>query len=189
VSTQSASGGARIARVLDRGAALVSDLAARLATLAMLASLALVVFGICARYFAGRPQSWADEMVGYLLVAIVMFAATDALRENEHIAIDILTSRLKPLGRRIVALLGLVSVALFALLLIFKGWEMASFSKMVGLNSNQEMGAPLWVVQSLVPLGGVLLLLSAATLFLRVLAGDEVFEAPGEVGAVQRGLD
>ncbi len=182
-------GGGGVVRALDRAAAFVSDLAARLATIAMLLSLALVVFGICARYFAGRPQSWSDEMVGYLLVAIVMFAATDALRENEHIAIDILTGKLKPLGKRIVALAGLAAVALFALLLIFKGWEMASFSKMVGLNSNQDLGAPLWVVQSLVPLGGILLLLSAVTLFLRVLIGEEAFEAPGEAGAVQRGLD
>jgi TRAP-type C4-dicarboxylate transport system permease small subunit len=189
MSTETVSGGVRIARALDRGAAFVSDLAARLATIAMLASLLVVVFGICARYFADRPQSWADELVGYLLVAIVMFAATDALRENEHIAIDILTSKLKPVGKRIVALLGLLTVGLFAALLISKGWEMVSFSKMVGLNSNQDLGAPLWVVQSLIPLGGILLLLSAATLFLRVLVGDEVFEPPGEVGAVQRGLD
>jgi hypothetical protein len=41
----------------------------------------------------------------------------------------------------------------------------------------------------MIPLGGILLLLSAVTLFLRVLVGDEVFEPPGEVGAVQRGLD
>lgn len=189
MSVRTESGGARLARALDRGAAWVSEAAAYLATIAMLASLVLIVFGICARYFAGQPQSWSDELVGYLLVAIVMFAATDALRQNEHIAIDILTGKLKPMGQRIVALFGLVAVALFALLLIFKGWEMASFSKMVGLASNQELGAPLWVVQALVPLGGVLLLLSACTLFLRVLVGDQVFEAPGEVGAVQRGLD
>ncbi len=189
MSTETTSGGARTARALDRGANFVSEAAAYIATIAMLLSLGLVVFGVCARYFAGHPQSWVDESVGYLLVAIVMFAATDALRQNEHIAIDILTSKLKPAGQRIVALVGLVSVALFAALLIFKGWEMVSFSKMVGLRSNQDLGAPLWVVQTLVPLGGVLLLLSAITLFLRVLAGDEVFEAPGEVGAVQRGLD
>jgi TRAP-type C4-dicarboxylate transport system permease small subunit len=181
--------GGRIARALDRGAAFLSNAAAILATIAMLASLGLVVFGVCARYFAGRPQSWADEMVGYLLVAIVMFATTDALRQNEHIAIDILSSKLKRGGQRIVALIGLVSVALFAALLIFKGWEMVSFSKMVGLASNQDLSMPLWIVQSLIPIGGVLLLLSATSLFLRVLAGDEVFEPPGEVGAVQRGLD
>src|SRR6185369_520779 len=156
MTVPSSSSGARIARALDRGAAFASNAAAILATLAMLASLILVVFGVCARYFAGRPQSWADEMVGYLLVAIVMLATTDALRQNEHIAIDILTSKLKPAGQRIVALIGLITVGLFAGLLIYKGWEMVSFSKMVGLASNQDMGAPLWVVQSLVPIGGVL---------------------------------
>jgi len=187
--TSSSTKGARLARALDRGAEFFSNVAAVIATIAMLISLALVVFGICARYFVGRPQSWSDELVGYLLVAIVMFATTDALRQNEHIAIDILTSKLKPAGQRIVALLGLLSVALFALLLIHKGWEMVSFSKMVGLASNQDLGAPLWVVQSLIPIGGVLLLLSATSLFLRVLAVDDVFEPPGEVGAVQRGLD
>jgi TRAP-type C4-dicarboxylate transport system permease small subunit len=189
MADRSISTGARLARALDRGAAFLSNLAALIATLGMLVSLALVVFGICARYFAGRPQSWTEELTSYLVVAIVMFATTDALRQNEHIAIDILSSKLKPAGQRIVALIGLFTVGLFAALLIFKGWEMVSFSKMVGMASNQDLGAPLWIVQSLIPIGGVLLLLSATGLFLRVLAGDQVFEAPGEVGAVQRGLD
>ena len=186
---QSASGGVRMARALDRGAWWISEIASYLATTAMLVSLGLVVFGVCARYFAGRPQNWSEDLVSYLLVAIVMFATTDALRENEHIAIDILTSKLKRTGQRIVALVGLVSVALFAGLLMFKGWEMVSFSKLFGRAFNNELELPMWTVQSLIPVGGLLLLLSAVSLFLRVLAGDEVFEAPGEVGAVQRGLD
>ncbi|MEO8560278.1 MAG: TRAP transporter small permease [Rhodospirillales bacterium] len=182
--------GARIVRALDRGADLLSQAAAFLATIAMLASLALVVFGIAARYLLKTPQSWSDELVGYLLVGIVMFAATDALRKGEHIAIDILTGRLKPAGRRLVALLGLATVALFALLMIDKGWEMVAFSRMVDMHSNQDLGAPLWVVQLMIPVGGILLLISAVTLFLRELIGDPVFEDSHlQNGPVQRGLD
>ncbi len=165
--------GARIAaRAADRLSRLVSDVSIAVAGLAMLTSLCLVVYGVVLRYGLNQPQTWLDEVVGYLLVATVMLGACDALRKREHIAIDLLTARLGRRGRFLVAALGLVAVGLTALLFIDEGWETVAFSRMVDMRSTGYLAAPLWIVQALIPLGGALLLLNATTLLARLLSGD-----------------
>jgi len=165
--------GARIAaRAADRLSRLVSDVGIAVAGLAMLASLGLVVYGVALRYGLNQPQTWLDEVVGYLLVATVMLGACDALRKREHIAIDLLTARLGRRARFLVAVLGLIAVGLTALLFIDEGWETVAFSKMVDMRSTGYLAAPLWIVQALIPLGGALLLLNATTLLARLLSGD-----------------
>ncbi|MEO6566906.1 MAG: TRAP transporter small permease [Casimicrobiaceae bacterium] len=132
-----------------------------LAAIALLASMAMIVYSVVMRYVLNQPVAWVDEMVGYLLVACVMLAAADALRQGEHIAVDIVTERLSTRGRRWTAVLGLLAVAASALLLAVEGFDMVAFSRMVGLVSNGYLAVPMWIPQMLVPVGALLLLLSA----------------------------
>ena len=147
----------------------VVDLLARigiaLAAVSLLASMVLIGYSVVMRYGINQPVPWVDELVGYLLVSCVMFAAADALRHGEHIAVDILTERLSPRGKRRIALLGLAAVAASALLLAVEGWDMVAFSRMVGLLSNGYLAAPMWIPQAPVPIGAVLLLLAAIAAF------------------------
>ncbi|MGE0151265.1 MAG: TRAP transporter small permease [Reyranellaceae bacterium] len=170
--SRTADGARRTARAVDRLSRLVSDAGIAVCGVAMLASLALVVYGVVLRYALNQPQTWLDELVGYLLVATVMLGAADALRQREHIAIDILTGRLGPAKRFWVAVLALASVAATALLFIVEGWGTVVFSKMVDLRSTGYLDTPLWTVQLLIPVGGAILLLNALTLLLRLLLKD-----------------
>jgi C4-dicarboxylate transporter, DctQ subunit len=90
-----------------------------------------------------------------------MLAAADALFGGEHIAVDIVTERLSPHGKRITLMLGLVAVALTAVLLVVEGIGTAHFSHKVGLRSNGALELPMWLPQLLVPIGALMLLLAA----------------------------
>ncbi len=98
-----------------------------------------------------------------------MLAAADALLEGEHIAVDIVTERLAARGKRLTLLVGLVAVALSALLLAVEGCDMVAFSRMVGLMSNGYMAVPMWIPQLLVPIGAALMLLAAVVALRRRL--------------------
>lgn len=156
-----------------------------LAAISLLASMALIGYSVVMRYGINQPVPWVDELVGYLLVACVMFAAADALRHGEHIAVDILTERLSPRGKRRSALLGLVAVGASALLLVVEGWDMVAFSHMVGLLSNGYLAVPMWIPQAPVPIGAVLLLLAAIAAFMVAWRGvppkadDDAMRPPG----------
>lgn len=170
--TQATDGARSIARVVDRLSRLLSDIGIAISGIAMLVSLALVVYGVVLRYAINRPQTWLDEMVGYLLVATVMLGASDALRQREHIAIDIVTGHLDARKRFWVAVLAMVAVAATALLFIVEGWGAVAFSKMVDMRSTGYLDMPIWTMQLLIPVGGAILLLNALTLLARLLVKD-----------------
>lgn len=161
-----------MARAVDRLSRLLSDIGIAISGVAMLVSLALVVYGVVLRYAINRPQTWLDEMVGYLLVATVMLGAADALRQREHIAIDIVTGRLNAGKRFWVAVLAMLAVAATALLFIVEGWGAVAFSKMVDMRSTGYLDMPIWTMQLLIPIGGAILLLNALTLLGRLLVKD-----------------
>ncbi|HJS30404.1 MAG TPA: TRAP transporter small permease [Alphaproteobacteria bacterium] len=166
----------------------LADAASWIAAASVLGSLLLVSYSVGMRYLANRPEPWVDELVGYVLVASVAFAVAEALSKGEHICVDILTERLGPAGRRAVHVLGLLAVAATAIILIVEGWEMVAFSRLVGIRSIGYLSIEIWIAQLMVPLAGVLLLLSALAELLRVAAGlpppadvDDRVRAPPEI--------
>jgi TRAP-type C4-dicarboxylate transport system permease small subunit len=159
-------------KFIDRIIAALAALGVALAAIALIASMFLIAYSVVMRYFLNTPVTWVDELVGYLLVATVMLAAADALREGEHIAVDIVTERLGARGKRITALAGLFAVALAAALLTVEGADMVEFSRMVGLLSNSTMAVPMWIPQLAVPIGAALLGAAAVVAFFLALRGE-----------------
>ena len=157
--------------VLDRLVGVLAAVGVALAAIGLIASMFLIAYSVVMRYFLNQPVSWVDEFVGYLLVASVMLAAADALRQGEHIAVDIVTERLGSRGRRVVTLAGLLAVALAASLLAVEGWDMVEFSRTVGLLSNGKLAVPMWIPQAAVPVGAALLGAAAIIAFLLALSG------------------
>jgi TRAP-type C4-dicarboxylate transport system permease small subunit len=163
--------GQRLAAAIYAVVRWLTDAAMAAAAASVLLSLALVCYSVLMRYFANRPEPWVDEAVGYVLVASVMFAIAEALRRGEHIAVDVLTEKLPPAGRRAVYAFGMVAVAVTAAALVYEGWGMVEFSRMIGIVSIGYLEIPIWIPQALVPLGGVLLLLAALAELVRLAAG------------------
>lgn len=161
----------RAVSLFDRFAGRIGRLALAIAAAGVLLCLALISWSVGMRYFLNTPVPWVDEAVGYLLVAIVMLAAGDALRKGDHIAIDILTQRLGPAGKRGVALLGLLSVLLVAGFFLIEGWQTAVFSRDFGLHSPGYLSMPIWLPQSLIAVGGTLLGLAAIAALARLFIG------------------
>jgi C4-dicarboxylate transporter, DctQ subunit len=179
-------------KLLEAGASRAVRFLARvgiaLSAASLLVSLALISYSVVMRYFLNRPQSWIDEIAGYLLVASVMLAAADALFHGEHIAVDIVTERLPAGAKHIIHKVGLVAVAVMGALLAVSGWDMVEFSWVSGMVSTGYMSVPMWLPQLLVPIGGALLVIAAiAMLFLRVDSPDDA-ERDG-TGLPPRGLE
>lgn len=143
----------RLVAALSRGAG-------GLAAAATLGCLGLVCAAVVARYVFGAPLGWADKVASWCVVALVLLAAPETQRRFEHIGVDVATARLGPRLGRASQLVGTLSVALVAAVLMLAGWEAVAFSRMVGLMTDVE-GVPEWWVQALLPIGAALLLLVA----------------------------
>lgn len=161
----------RLARLAEQGIVQLCRLGVAVGAVLLLISLALVGYSVVMRYFLNQPIVWVDELVGYLLVGLVMLAAGSALIRGEHIAVDLLTGRLGPGGRRVSDVAGLVAVLAVGVALLIGGWQTAAFSTFLGIRSTGYLDMPIQYPQALIPLGGGLLALAAIAGLLRMARG------------------
>lgn len=127
------------------------------AAFGLLVCLVSVSYGVVMRYVFNDIPYWVDDTVSFVLVAVVMFAASATYRTGEHIAVDILTGKRKDKGW--FNAWSIAAVTLFSLLLIMNGWKLAEFSQMLGIYTSGNVEIPIFWLQILLPIGGALLLM------------------------------
>jgi len=102
------------------------------------------------------------EIQWYLFAAIFMLAAGYTFLRNEHVRIDILTSRLSARGQNVVDILGILFFLLpMAVLILWLSWPIVMTSLASGEMSQNSGGLIRWPVKMLLPLGLGLLVLQA----------------------------
>jgi TRAP-type C4-dicarboxylate transport system permease small subunit len=172
-------------RGLERAVGLVARFAGGLGAALTLLCVLLVGYAVGMRYLLNQPEPWTDKVAGWLVVGIVMLAAPEAQRRFEHIGVDVARDRLGPRMLRAMHLVGTVSVAVVAAVLLHAGIETVEFSRMVGMMSDLE-GIPAWWVQALLPVGAALLLLVACAQTLLLLAGRDPVHLPDAAAEIPR---
>lgn len=128
-----------------------------------------IVVAVTRRYLIDRPLQWNDEVIGYLLVAIVMLGATEALRRGDHISIDLLTAKLGPRMARLHVALSSLAVIVFAAVLGVSIWDSIAFARAFGSYSVGYIEIETWIPQVPVLIGAVLLSLMAGLRLLRAI--------------------
>ena len=100
------------------------------------------------------------EIQWYLFAAIFMLAAGYTFLRNEHVRIDILTSRLSPRGQNIVDVIGILFFLLpMAGLILWLSWPIVMTSVQSGEMSQNPGGLIRWPVWVAIPVGITLLML------------------------------
>src|SRR5690606_10651230 len=156
---------------LDRAMNGICALAMGISALAILASLFMVGYSVITRYFFHSPSMWVDDTVGFLLVAVVMFSAADALRKGEHIGVDVFAARQSGRAKQIAAAWSVLTDLVASGFLVWDGWNTAMFSKMLGIYTTGHVEVPIYLLQLMLPVGGGLLVLAALVALARVMVG------------------
>ena len=68
--------------LLARAIELMNRAATALSAAGVLISLVLIAWAVVMRYAFNRPPAWVDDTVGFMLVGIVMLAASQSLRRE-----------------------------------------------------------------------------------------------------------
>lgn len=160
----------------------MNDVAMAASAAGVLVSLALIGWAVVMRYVFNRPPVWADEIVSFILVGIVMLAAAESMRRGKHIGVDTLVGRLGPRGRFWAQVWSTLSVAAASLILIVNGWQTAMFSKKLGVVTEGNLEIPVFWLQLFLPLGGLLLLLVCLEALLRLASGAPSLATPSHGG-------
>lgn len=84
-----------------------------------LAFMCFLVFGnVVLRYAFNSGITWSEEMSRFLFVWMIFLGSIGALKDKQHLGVEMLVKKLPPTGKKIVYTISNVLI-LFALWLIF----------------------------------------------------------------------
>lgn len=137
--------------------------AARLvAGLALAAMVVIITLEILVRNLVGPSLQLADEVGGYLLVAMAFFAMADAYRTNSMMRIEFVYERTRGAARLGLDLLyDLVALAATLTLVWFSArFAMSSWTR--GTYASTFLETPQWLPQLAIPIGLAILAIAIA---------------------------
>lgn len=146
---------------------------AGIAALMVLIVFAVVSYSVFMRYVLGTPVTITDELNGFLVVAMVALGAGEVLLRDEHFGVDLLTGRATGQTRKWINLWGLVAVICVASAIVYSAVLMVQFSYDFGIYSNGYLGVAMWIPQSGLLVGMIILILAAIARMVSILSDPE----------------
>ena len=165
-------------KIYSRWVGRLAHAAQVLSALGILLTLAAIGVAVVLRYGFNAAPVWVDELVGFTLVGVVLLAAAASLRQGEHIAVDLIFSRLGPAGRRRMVLWSAFATLAVAVLLMVNGYSAIALAHMLGLLTEGYLEWPLWTLMIFLPAGGSLLALAAIEVGWRAWCGVPLVSHP-----------
>jgi TRAP-type C4-dicarboxylate transport system permease small subunit len=145
-----------------------------IAEIAVVVLLLLVSHEVFRRYALNSPTQFSVEFSEYLLVLISFASAAWVLRRDRHVRVRLVTDALPPRPRAALEAVGMVLLASFCAVLVWKGGDMAWTALHGNDRSSSLVAFPLWIPYSFIPVGGFVLGLQAL-----VRAGEALAVARG----------
>ena len=171
---------------LSRGIDKLNDKFAVLAIWAVLASCVISALNAIVRYAFNYSSNGHSEIQWYLFAGVVMLGASQVLRVNEHVRVDVLYGMYGGRGQAIVDLLGFIFFLMCSMaVMLYYSWP--HFVKMYvsGEMSSNAGGLIRWPVMLLLPLGFALIMLQGLSEIIKRIGwlnhsyeGDFHYERP-----------
>jgi len=89
----------------------------------------VVLVGTISRYVFNNPLLWTEEAARYLMIWMALVGASITLKRREHVGIEFLISKFRPVIRLIIKLITDVFILYFLYILTKEGYIMALEAK------------------------------------------------------------
>lgn len=116
-----------------------------------------VVWQVASRYVFSNPSSFTDELAGFLLIWVGMAGAAYVKGKNEHLAIDILHTKLSLLKRTKLLIFINFLIVVFCLTIMVLGGIWLVYTRFVLGQISAAMQIPIGYVYMIVPISGLLM--------------------------------
>ncbi len=128
------------------------------------------VNAVIRKVFNSSSNAWLESQ-WYLFGAVFLLCASWTLLDNEHIRIDVVSSRFSRRVRNIVELVGHGLFLLpFTILMLVDLWPFAVTSYLINEQSNNAGGLPVWPAKFIVLIGFFLLFLQGISELIKRIA-------------------
>ncbi len=118
--------------------------------------IAISLYSVFMRYVLGSSQSWATEIYTMLLVWAIFIGFSSALKEDKHIAIDVLYDRFGPKMQQFSQAVTLLIGSAFSIFIFWTGLDMVTTAYSQDIKTI-DVGFPIWINYLIMPIAGTLL--------------------------------
>jgi len=126
----------------------------------------IVAVQVFFRYVLNHSLFWSEELARFILVWLTFLGASSAYYRKVNPGIDFLYAKLPSLLKKISSILThLASMTLFGVMIIY-GYRFAWF---VSLQISPALQIPKWIILSIIPISGLILMIHAAAFFIAEL--------------------
>lgn len=123
---------------------------------------ALMATNVLLRYLFSAGTVWAQELEWHLLVPLILFGMSYALRHGEHVRVDIVYGRFSVRTKLIVDLVSAILAIAISALIIWLSLNYVQQAYVIDEGSPDPGGLPhRFLIKSLIPIGFALLLLQS----------------------------
>ncbi|MEH7344238.1 TRAP transporter small permease [Bacillus sp. JJ1532] len=137
-----------------------------------LTGMCISFYGVIMRYIFNSPVHWIEEIFALTLVWAIFIGFSTALKNNNHIALDLLYSILPKKIQRILDLIGYLIGIMFSIFFIYYGFLMVIEAYKIG-GVSLDARLPLWITSIIMPLTGLFLILAYIEKIINHLKGKE----------------
>ena len=121
-----------------------------------LVGISISLYSVFMRYIMESSQSWATEIYTMLLVWAIFIGFSTALKDDKHIAIDVLYDRFGPTMKKVSQVIILLIGLAFSIFIIWTGMDMVTTAYDQGIKTI-DVGFPIWINYLIMPIAGTLL--------------------------------
>lgn len=143
-----------------------------------LGALALGIMQVTLRYVFNTGFEWNESLFVLVTVTAMLMAGVRAVREDRHIAVDIVPSMLPGFIAAKMKLIALAASLGLCAFLAWCGWQYVGFARMMN-TASVETGIKDWIVYSIMP---TVMCLFSVRYILRIIIGPRTKQA-NEAGA------
>jgi TRAP-type mannitol/chloroaromatic compound transport system permease small subunit len=150
----------RIVKIIDA----VNDVIGRAFSLLMIPLVLIASYEVVMRYIFNKPTIWAWDLNIQVFAAIIMFGGGYTFLKDQHVRVDVLTSRLSEKHRQI---LDVTLTPLFLFMatgaLMVQGWNMAWMSFEIRETVATVWAPPYYYMKAMIPVGAFLLFMQGVS--------------------------
>ncbi len=117
---------------------------------------ASIILQVALRYLFNTGLSWPEELTTFLMAWMTFLGSAIAVKQMEHISINMFVERLSQRGQLLVRLITKITMLLFVILLVYLGYNLAVNS--VNYFSNALRLSLFWPRLSILVGGSIMVL-------------------------------
>ncbi len=121
----------------------------------------MLTYEVAARYLFVAPTIWAAELSQLCLIWGTMIAMPWLLKTGRHIAVDAVTERLGPAGKRLCYGLSMLVICVFSAIVAWQGVGIFYDSFVRSRTTGSMLDLPTWISELAIPVGFALLFLQS----------------------------